>query len=369
MKKNSNLFDYLKKYQGVSFEEAPFNDVDSLAFSMFAYTLFDGIVSNNKPVKLYEAVSKVDKNKIAKNDVFALARYKFALKMSKAIRYKDLLLNNYVNIIDEVEETQFSALTIILDGFDYITFRGTDETIIGWKEDFNMAFMSPIPAQNMAKDYINDRDNDKMFYVGGHSKGGNLSIYAASMCDKSVQNKIINVYSFDGPGFNKEVLLSKGYKDIYNRIISYVPKGSIVGMLLNYHDDYFIVESKTIGILQHDSFSWKIQDNKFLLTDKLTLSSEITNEAIHSWFYSLNDEERKNLVNTIFKSFLDNGIKSLFDIKINLASFISLLESIKEIDQKSKDNIMKIIRLLLDSGKEAITEAIKEKTIIGNLFN
>ncbi|NMD38586.1 MAG: DUF2974 domain-containing protein [Christensenellaceae bacterium] len=369
MKKHTNLFGYIKKTKNITFNEMPFNDVDSLAFATFSYILFDDIVGIDRPLILYEAVSKVDKNKIAKNDFFALTRYNLAVKMSKSKRYKDLLLNNYVNIIDETIETQFSAITIILEDFDYVAFRGTDETVIGWKEDFNMSFMSPIPAQNLAKDYINRRKTSKPFYVGGHSKGGNLSIYAASMCNRYLQDKIINIYSFDGPGFKKELLLSEGYNNIYNRIISYVPKSSIIGMMLNYHNKYHIVESKTIGILQHDTFSWKIDENKFVLTDKLTSSSEKTNEAMHTWFYSLTDSERENIVNIIFNIFIENNIKNFFEIKINLPNFLSLIESIKEIDEKSKENIMEIFRLMVDSGKEVITEAIKEKTVIGNLFN
>lgn len=193
-------------------------------------------------------------------DTFQKKRYRLFECCAGLKRYRDLPMHDYVNIIDGAMEMQFCACTWDLSrGECYIAFRGTDLTIAGWKEDLNMSFMT-VPSQKEAVAYTERMARRGMaLRLGGHSKGGNLAVYAGARVAPSVQERILRVYSFDGPGVDEETLGCEGYERISARIESYIPQSSVVGMLLHYHPRYTVVRSTSLGILQHDAMTgrWK----------------------------------------------------------------------------------------------------------------
>ncbi len=242
------VLDYIKEYGKYSFQEKPMTEVDSLALCQLSYLKFDGMVPDVKErcpsVTLESLKEHPDYEKL-----FADVRYEEVNRaliegMLAAERFRDLQLNCYVNEIEKECETQFSAVTYTLnDGTVYVAYRGTDETLVGWKEDFNMAFLSPVPGQKFSVGYLNavaERIQGP-FYLGGHSKGGNLAVYAAMNCNPEIQERILKIFSMDGPGFRPEVMEACGYERIADRVVKILPHSSLVGMLFESDMRYKVV--------------------------------------------------------------------------------------------------------------------------------
>jgi len=229
-------------------------------------------------------------------------------------RFRGMRLSNYVNIIDDDSEKQFSAMVFKLpDGKWYIAFRGTDATLIGWKEDFNMSFKTPVAAQVESVSYINEiarrLKGDLIF--GGHSKGGNLAAYAAMNCKKKIQDRIVNIYDHDGPGFRKEIIESNIYSGIEDRIYKTMPQSAVVGMLLENLGSCSIVESRSLGIMQHDPYSWSVDETDFIYTDKTTKSSQYLDTTVSQWLAEVSDDKRELFVDTMFSIISAGGAKTL----------------------------------------------------------
>ena len=188
-------------------------------------------------------------------------------KMAASRRFSDLTLCAYVSRTDEETQTQFSALTILLsDKTAYIAFRGTDDTIVGWKEDFNLAFLPVVPAQKMAAEYLSAAAAalpSHPLRVGGHSKGGNLAVYSAVFCGEAVQNQLMRVYNNDGPGFRTSLLGLPEHRRVADKITTILPESSVVGMLLEHEERYEVVRSTQSGLWQHDGFSWQVRGERF----------------------------------------------------------------------------------------------------------
>lgn len=198
-------------------------------------------------------------------------------------RYADILLDGYENIFDPVRQEQFAALTLHLpDGSAAVAFRGTDGTLVGWKEDFNMAFSTVVPAQLDAVRYLSDvaERTQGGIYLCGHSKGGNLAVYAAAFCAPEVQQRILGVRNFDGPGFTQQVLSQTGFARILPRVRTYLPRSSVVGMLLEHEEAFTIVESRSVGIYQHNVYQWEIARGGFVELQQLSASSHLMDRAL-----------------------------------------------------------------------------------------
>ena len=184
--------------------------------------------------------------------------------LANSVRFGNLYISDFINKKDVEQEKQFSAITVHLpNDYIYVAFRGTDNTIVGWREDLNMCFSDTVPSQIDAVNYLNsiakkyDNENLKIF-VGGHSKGGNLAIYAAAFCDLKFQEKIVTVYNNDGPGFSENIVDTEEYRRILPKIQTFMPQTSIIGRLLNHKEKIIILESTQTGIMQHDLYSWQV---------------------------------------------------------------------------------------------------------------
>lgn len=354
-----NIIDYVKKYGDTGYEVMPFNDVDRLILSQFSYLKFDGLLPEvgmrepNVTIAQLSRMSDVD-------DLFTDERY---AKNNRALfeamaehpRFSLIRLNHYINIVDEAWELQFSAITTILpDNHTHVVYRGTDESIIGWKEDLNMGFMTPIPAQEKALDYINYVapliDGD--FTLGGHSKGGNLAIYAAMKCDEAIRSRISGVYSHDGPGFTKRILDESEFSKIKSRVHKIVPHSSIVGMLLMTEVDYEVVACKNFGILQHDPFNWIVEGNDFVKRDDVVNHQKISNSSINAWADNLTDEEFKLLSDNIYDVLVSAGIDDLNDIYKNpVMSVKNMADAVHDLPDKQRKMVWDILMELVECFK------------------
>jgi hypothetical protein len=231
---------------------------------------------------------------------------------------------------------QFAAVTFDLpDGTHYVAFRGTDSTIVGWREDFNMAFESPIPAQSAAVKYLAEAAaaTTGPLIIGGHSKGGNLAVYAAAHADAEIQSRIRLIYSFDGPGLDDATMASEGYAGIASRIRSFVPQQSVVGLLMTYHPEYTVVKSDGVGLLQHDSFTWQVLGTGFIAVTELDVSSQLVDQTVHAWLSQVSKEQRKVFVDTIFDILEATGANTVKELLKDVPGRLpAVLKALQKVD-------------------------------------
>ena len=350
------IIGYIKNYGDYTFMEKPMNDVDSLALCQFCYLKFDGMVplvtENRKSVTLKELAAHEDFDSLFADERYEKENRALFEAMLHSRRFSGMKMNCYINIIEEEWETQFSAITFLLeDRTMYIAYRGTDETIIGWKEDFNMAFQSPVPGQAYAVKYLNMVTGrlKNHFYLGGHSKGGNLAVYAAMNCPESEQKRILKVYSMDGPGFRPEVLEKCKYEAIADRIVKILPHSSLVGMLFETTDNYKVVESRTFGLLQHDPFTWLIEEDDFCYVKGLYGTRRFADDTLNEWVRSLNDEQRKMFVDTLYQVVSASKAENLIELTADWKkSMNGIIAAMKEIDEDTRRALKKIVKALFD---------------------
>lgn len=350
------IIEYIKKYGDYTFMEKPMNDVDSLALCQFCYLKFDGMVpmvtENRKSVNLQELAADPDFDRLFFDERFEKENRALFDAMLHSRRFRNLRMNCYINIVEEEWETQFSAITFLLeDGTMYIAYRGTDETIIGWKEDFNMAFQSPVPGQTYAVKYLNMVTGrlQNRFYLGGHSKGGNLAVYAAMNCIETERQRIIKIYSMDGPGFRPEVLEKYKYAEIEERIVKILPHSSLVGMLFETTDHYKVVESKTFGLLQHDPFTWLIEGDDFKYVKGVYGSRRFADATLNEWVRSMSDEQRKLFVDTLYQVVSASKAENLIELTADWKkSMNGIISAMKEVDEDTRRVLKKIVKSLFD---------------------
>ena len=265
----ANIFDYLAWRGDITLAQSPFNPVDSLILSVLSYLPFDGTVDSafeRRGITIAEAQVAFSARDVARAPVRSDNDVQLLTALAGSARFARMRLTGYTSLFDEARQEQFAALTIRTgDGASYISFRGTDHSLVGWKEDFNMSFMTPVPAQRDAVAYL-ERAAKSLWgplRVGGHSKGGNLAVYASAFCGRRFQKRIVSVYNNDGPGFDESVIATEGFQIIGERLHAYVPQSSIIGMLLEHAEQYAIVHSGQKGIMQHDPYSWSVLGKEF----------------------------------------------------------------------------------------------------------
>jgi hypothetical protein len=212
---------------------------------------------------------------------------------------------------------QFSALTIYLPKEQmFVAFRGTDDTIVGWHEDFNMSHLEEVPAQRKATEYLNGLDitPDTGLYVGGHSKGGNLAVWGAVHATQHIQDRIVGVYSNDGPGFSEGTVQSEAYRNLSKRISILLPNDSLVGLLLEHDARYAIVKSNRKGLFQHDGLSWEVLGGHFIRVDALSSKGIHNDTVIRERIQAMTGEERRFLIEIIFFLLESTGAKTLSEL-------------------------------------------------------
>lgn len=315
----ADMFDYLQWRGDLTFRQAPVNEVDALVFSGLAYVRYGttGEDDIREPISLREAAEIF----FSRSDCSSRVRVKNDLELLRAAaeteRFGSSELWMYRDLFIPEQETQFAAMTFLLDdGSAFLSFRGTDHTLVGWKEDFNMTFQQTIPAQRLAVQYVRDvaLDHGGALYLGGHSKGGNLAVFAAARSSPMIREQILGVYNNDGPGFTKYLMGDPGYLAMVPRIRTCIPQSSVIGMLLEHEEPYTVIRSKTVGLLQHDLYSWELLGKSFIPVEEVTDSSLFIDATIKDWFAEMTNQERSQLVDVMFGLLGTGGVDNALDI-------------------------------------------------------
>lgn len=369
----ANISDYLDWRGDIPMSVDPFNEVDNLVLAELAYTDFADIVP--PPSKEHQYVTLQDacemffsmyseEEIMEKNSTTKVAPF-LMKKMIKSKRFESMLLMDYVNEIDEENQTQFSVISFLLpDDTIFVSFRGTDNTIVGWKEDFNMSFLYQTQGQIRAARYLDDwfGDTTKKLRLGGHSKGGNFAVYAAAFCHPRIQERIVQVYSNDGPGFLKKITEQPQYQKMLPKVISTIPESSIVGMLLENELDHRVVKSSQSGAMQHDAMSWEVLGNHFVFAENLAESSIMLDKTLKNWIYGLEPEEREEFVNILFDTLQSTGATTLDELVANkMAMMNNISKTLSELSPEKQQVLRDVIKRFAYSSGETIADNVQER--------
>ena len=360
------MFDYLAWRGDLDFSVSPFNPVDNIIFSQLAYLTLDDIVPGpeDKDGISIDLAVRVFDEKQSQPGFKLTSQFKEDPDLIRALgsskRFGKCQLFGFVNHVDIFLEIQFSAFCVYTnDGSCFVVFRGTDSSLVGWKEDFNMCFKDVIPSQLIAVEYL-----EKMaplikgrLRVGGHSKGGNLAVYAASQCNKKIQKRITDVYCNDAPGFKEEFIFSPGYNAVKDRIQSYVPQSSIIGMFMEHGNNYTVIKSSESGLMQHCLYSWEVLYNNFVYAEKSTASSRFINKTIREWIESHDNAKREQFIEALYHVLNAADVKSTTDFEKSwLSSAGRVLKSLNDVDESTKKFIKQtVMELFRAAGRNVNT--------------
>lgn len=364
-----NIMDYISWRGDLSFEQSQFNEVDNFILACFSYVNLDGIpaVTKQKGIglkKLTEEFMKLHTMKELEADKSFIRLAPFMMmEMAKSVRFGKCVVRNYVNDIVTEAEQQFAAMEIVLeDGTSYVSFRGTDDTIIGWKEDFNLS-TGVVPAQKRAIEYLQkiSEHTDGMLRVGGHSKGGNLAIYGSVMC-KSAHEKILEIYSNDGPGFSREFQELPEMKEMMPKIIRIIPEYSIIGTLLEHEKEPVIVASSSKGLLQHDGFSWEVQGPALVRRDSLNKTALRFIEILHKWIDGMDMEQKRLLIEDLFATLQASGYENLSEVQSGgLKSLAAMVKRVEKFAPESRGMMQELLTAICGGWLEQLQADTKDK--------
>ena len=329
-----NIFDYLTWRGDLTFTQDPPNAVDALIFSTLTYVGYGKTAE--RPPETAASLRRCAEEFFALENPESRVRSKKDMELLRCAaataRFGHCGLCLYRSVLLPEQETQFAAMTFLLDdGSMFLAYRGTDNSLVGWKEDFNMTFQQTIPAQRLAQEYIREAAlaHTAPMRVAGHSKGGNLAVFAAARCSPMVRKRILTVYNNDGPGFTKYMIGDPGYNAIVPRIQTYIPQSSVIGMLLEHEEPFIVIRSKSVGIMQHDPYSWEVEGPHFLPVQEVTESSQFLDATIKNWFAGMTNRERNQLVEVLYGLLTTGEVENAADIfqPKNIRTYVKALSS------------------------------------------
>ena len=358
----ANVCDYVKWRGDLTLKNDEFNEIDGLILSRLSYFPFEQLIKENEEITIEEFGKRFEQaDQTTLRILWEDDKYLIPL-LGKSERFGKMIITNLENKFNKEEERQFFAVTVVMpDDTIFISYRGTDDTLVGWKEDFNMSFKDHIASQLDAAKYINDvsKKYKQKIRIGGHSKGGNLAVYAAAFANKTAKNKIINVYNNDGPGFIDEITETEDYKQAINKVHTYIPQSSVVGRLLNHEEKYTIVQSVQKGIMQHDLYSWQLEGKKLVSLAEVTNGSQFIDKTIKQWLKEIDPKQREIVVDAIFEIINTTNANSFKDIREKLFTDVRImLKKYQSLDDESKKMIMEFFQTLMKTAKNNAIEEI-----------
>jgi len=367
--KHPSIYEYLNWRGDLTFDTVPLGEVDNLIFSAISYVDFDGVVSEELSPIRPPVLLSVTKNylrtqpKFVKRMGLIIPReiITVLVRAAKTPRFGLCRPFGYVNRICDEEQKQFSAISFRLPtGDTFVTFRGTDDTLVGWKENFNMSFMHPVPAQTEALQYLESvaSRTSGNIYVGGHSKGGNLAVFAAVKASQTTRDRIIAVYNNDGPGFDRKFIEGNDYKQMSPKIHTLVPQTSVVGMLLEHEENYTVVKSNSTGLLQHNGLSWEVMGGSFVHLDEVDEESKSIDRSLKAWLETLSPEQRAQFVDNLYEALVSTNAKTLSELSSDKTKLVKAWNSM---DAVSRANLLRCINLVFGKKNQKPKKGVEIK--------
>lgn len=364
-----NIIAYVKNYGNYTFAEKPLNEVDSLVLCQMSYMNFKPFVqgfAEQEPAVSIRSIAESDRVlELLEGYWYKQENEELFYAVADSPRFQNMKMNFHVNVIKTEQETQFSAITFLLDEqIVYVAYRGTDATIVGWKEDLNLALSKPTHSQELAVQYI-EQVSSKLacgFYMGGHSKGGNLASYAAMNCSPGVRDRIIRIFNHDGPGFRPEIFEMGHYEEVSDRMIKFIPKSSIVGVIMETSQNCEIIESHSIGAMQHNSYNWRVEEDHFVrLLDRSALK-KLQDEALNEWIMTLSQEQLHTFVDTLYEVICASGAADVFQFGGDLKGSIARsYEALKDMDEETRRAVHTILHTLYEIAGDKFHQEFVEK--------
>ena len=356
-----NMLDYIKEFGHVPFEERAFSEIDALVLTELEYLPLEKVVPSDEngenfvTVKEIAAYMKEHKKQLFDENPMMMTpeRHEVSQVIAEAPRFQSLKFFGAVSIWDKDTTKQFAAITVEVEpDVRLVIFRGTDDSLIGWKEDFLMTYSPLVAAQTDAKEYLAKQASlwggDLM--VSGHSKGGNLALYAAATQEEDVQLRIVDIFCFDSPGLYRSVIETKGYQNIVPLAMRYIPQDALVGLMLESEVPYVIVKSNAIGAMQHSAMTWGIEDGQFVKVEKLTKSSQLNDQTFKKWTETVSDEELELFWNVFFELLFTAGIETVNDVYGQFMHYVQeFLKLAGKMDEEKRELLVRIALLLVST--------------------
>ena len=365
-----NMLDYIKEFGHVSFEERAFSEIDALVLTELEYLPLEKVVPSDENGENFVTVKEIaEYMQEHKQELFdenpmmiTQERHEVSQVIADAPRFQSLKFFGVVSEWDKDTTKQFAAVTVEVEpSVRLVVFRGTDETLIGWKEDFLMTYSPLVAAQTDAKEYLAKQASlwggDLM--ISGHSKGGNLAIYAAATQEEDVQLRIVDIFCFDSPGLYRSVLETKGYQNIVPLAMRYIPQDSLVGLMLESEVPYVIVKSNATGAMQHSAMTWEIEDGQFIKMEKLTKNSQLNDQTFKKWTESVSDEELELFWNVFFELLFSVGIDTVNDLYGQFMHYVQeFLKAAGGMDEEKRELLTRIALLLVSTRFEVWKDSL-----------
>lgn len=366
--KADNIITYVKNFQ-YTFSESPFNDVDSLILCQLSYLKMKNIVPtidmNCEFVTFSEIADKKNHRRLFADIRFREQNKALVEALLESRRFQELSANYYIDILDKVMEVQFSAVTFRLSpDLYFVAYRGTDEYLVGWKEDVTFGFSEPVVVQLYAAKYLQKVSTflPDDFYVGGHSKGGNLATFAVMTAPGAIQDRVLLVYNNDGPSFKPEVLTRYEYERIAYKVKKILPRASLVGMLLQHDDDYEVIDSSSYGIIQHDPYSWLVEEDHFIRAEKLDYHAKLADSALNEWILSQDDETIRMFAEVLFQVMDGSESDNLIDMTIHWKKSLSgMYQAMRDMDESTKQEMEKLFKELFEISRRLAREEFRNR--------
>lgn len=371
-----NMLDYIKEFGHVSFEERAFSEIDALVLTELEYLPLEKVVPSDENGENFVTVKEIaEYMQEHKQELFdenpmmiTQERHEVSQVIADAPRFQSLKFFGVVSEWDKDTTKQFAAVTVEVEpSVRLVIFRGTDDTLIGWKEDFLMTYSPLVAAQTDAKEYLAKQaslwDGDLM--ISGHSKGGNLAIYAAATQVEDVQLRIVDIFCFDSPGLYRSVLETKGYQNIVPLAMRYIPQDSLVGLMLESEVPYVIVKSNATGAMQHSAMTWEIEDGQFIKMEKLTKNSQLNDQTFKKWTESVSDEELELFWNVFFELLFSVGIDTVNDLYGQFMHYVQeFLKAAGNMDEEKRELLTRIALLLVSTRFEVWRDSLDMSELV-----
>ncbi len=355
----ANFLTYLEWRGDLPFARDPINDIDLLIFSELSYADMDTLFGKDLTLTLQDMVQRYIDAGIDQTQLVYDPK-PLMLKAAECDRYRNVVISRYFNHVDKETDTQFSACTFQIGDSDaVIAYRGTDNTVVGWREDFNLSYDKETVSQAMAVRYLNYCEFDRL-WVCGHSKGGNLAMYAASFCLPAVREKVQSISSFDGPGFLPSILETEEYKSILPKARLFLPDTAFFGLIMNQKAERTIVRSSEIGLSQHNPYSWKLRQNHFERTSRLNPLSKYLDEVLDSWLSGISMEERRSFIETIFKAIESTGATTFNEMRRKKFETINaILKALQKTDSAEIKGLSDMLAKLAETSGNVLLADVK----------